>query len=228
MYKYEYPHPAVTVDCVVFGLDGGTLEVLLIQRALEPFRGTWALPGGFIKMDEDLEAGARRELEEETGVSQLYLEQLGAYGAPGRDPRERVITVAWFAIVNRFEHKVRASTDAVDAHWFPLDGLPELAFDHATILADGLKRLQQQLRRQPLGFEFLPKEFTLTQLQRLYETILREELDKRNFRKKLLSTNLLIPLDKVEEGVAHRAAQLFRFDNESYRQLQAQGYGFEI
>jgi 8-oxo-dGTP diphosphatase len=228
MYTYQYPHPAVTVDCVVFGLDGGALKVLLIQRALEPFKGAWALPGGFIKMDEDLETGARRELEEETGVTQLYLEQLGAYGAPGRDPRERVITVAWFAIVNLFEHKVQPATDAVAADWFAVDKLPQLAFDHATILADALKQLQHKLRTQPLGFEFLPKEFTLTQLQRLYETILREELDKRNFRKKLLSTNLLVPLNKVEEGVAHRAAQLFRFDVEAYRTLQAQGYGFEI
>ncbi|MEI8093889.1 MAG: NUDIX domain-containing protein [Spirochaetales bacterium] len=228
MYTYQYPHPAVTVDCVVFGLDDGALKVLLIQRALEPFQGAWALPGGFIKMDEDLEAAARRELEEETGVTQLYLEQLAAYGTPGRDPRERVITVAWFAIVNLFEHKVRPATDAADALWFAVDDLPSLAFDHATILADALRQLQHKLRTQPLGFEFLPQEFTLTQLQRLYETILREELDKRNFRKKLLSTNLLIPLDKVEEGVPHRAAQLFRFDAEAYRKLQAQGYGFEL
>jgi 8-oxo-dGTP diphosphatase len=125
---HKYPHPAVTVDCVVFGLDEGDLKVLLIQRDLEPFSGAWALPGGFIKLEESLEASARRELEEETGVSELYLEQLFTFGEPARDPRERVITVAYFAIVNLYEHKVRPDTDARNAAWFSVDELPELAF----------------------------------------------------------------------------------------------------
>jgi 8-oxo-dGTP diphosphatase len=228
MFTYKYPHPAVAVDCAVFGLDGGALKVLLIQRALEPFAGAWALPGGFVKMDEDLETSARRELQEETGVTKLYLEQLRSYGDPGRDPRERVITVAWFAIVNLFDHTLKADTDAREARWFGLDSLPTLAFDHQNIVADALARLRGKLRYQPLGFEFLPKKFTLTQLQKLYETILGEPMDKRNFRKKILSTGLLVPLDEVESGVAHRAAQFYQFDAEEYARLQIRGYGFEI
>ncbi len=228
MYAYQYPHPAVTVDCVVFGLDGGHLKVLLIQRDLEPFQGTWALPGGFVKMDETLEAAARRELMEETGVTELYLDQLYTFGDPGRDPRERVITVAYFAIVNLFDHEVRPDTDARSAAWFPVNALPDLAFDHSTILDAGLKRLQAKLRYQPLGFEFLPRKFTLTQLQNLYETILCEKLDKRNFRKKILSTGVLIPLDEQELDVAHRAAQLYTFDAVEYKRLKEKGYGFEV
>jgi 8-oxo-dGTP diphosphatase len=228
MYSYEYPHPAVTVDCVVFGLDDGSLKVLLIQRDLEPFAGSWALPGGFVKMDEDTDQAARRELLEETGVRDLYLEQLYTFGAPGRDPRERVITVAHFAIVNLFEHRVKADTDARNAAWFPVDELPKLAFDHHEILDMALKRLQAKIRYQPVGFEFLPAKFTLTQVQRLYETILCEELDKRNFRKKILSTGLLVPLDELELDVAHRAAQLYRFDAKAYERLKKKGYGFEL
>jgi 8-oxo-dGTP diphosphatase len=218
----------VTVDCVVFGLDEGDLKVLLIQRDLEPFSGAWALPGGFIKLEESLEASARRELEEETGVSELYLEQLFTFGEPSRDPRERVITVAYFAIVNLYEHKVRPDTDARNAAWFSVDELPELAFDHHDILDAALERLQAKIRYQPLGFEFLPEKFTLTQVQRLYETILCEELDKRNFRKKILSSGLLVPLDEMELDVAHRAAQLYRFDAKSYERLKKKGYGFEL
>ena len=223
MYTYEYPHPAVTVDCVVFGLDDGDLKILLIERALEPYQGRWALPGGFIKMDEDLETSARRELTEETGVSELYLEQLAAFGSPGRDPRERVITVAYFAIVNLFDHNLKADTDARRAVWFPADELPDLAFDHHLIFDEALRRLRGKVRYQPVGFEFLPKKFSLTQVQKLYETILGEGLDKRNFRKKILSTGLLVPLGELEVDVAHRAAQLYRFDAEAYARLQAQG-----
>jgi 8-oxo-dGTP diphosphatase len=228
MYSYEYPHPAVTVDCVVFGLDDGNLKVLLIQRDLEPFAGAWALPGGFVKLEESLDQAALRELSEETGVSELYLEQLYTFGEPNRDPRERVITVAYFAIVNLFDHKVKADTDARSAAWFPVDELPELAFDHHAILDAALSRLQAKIRYQPVGFEFLPNKFTLTQVQRLYETILCEELDKRNFRKKILSTGLLVPLNEVEIDVAHRAAQLYRFDAKSYERLKKKGYGFEL
>jgi 8-oxo-dGTP diphosphatase len=228
MYSYKYPHPAVTVDCVVFGLDDGNLKVLLIQRDLEPFAGAWALPGGFVKLDESLDEAAQRELVEETGVSELYLEQLYTFGEPDRDPRERVITVAYFAIVNLFDHKVKADTDARSAAWFPVDELPELAFDHHVILDAALARLQAKIRYQPVGFEFLPDKFSLTQVQRLYETILCEELDKRNFRKKILSTGLLVPLNEVEIDVAHRAAQLYRFDAKSYERLKKKGYGFEL
>lgn len=228
MYSYQYPHPAVTVDCAVFGLDGGDLKVLLIQRDIEPFQGAWALPGGFVKLDETLEAAARRELMEETGVSEIYLEQLHTYGEPGRDPRERVITVAYFAIINLFDHTVRPDTDARNAGWFSINTVPELAFDHSIILEAALQRLQAKLRYQPLGFEFLPAKFTLTQVQNLYETILCTKLDKRNFRKKILSTGLLVPLEEQELDVAHRAAQLYSFDSAEYERLKEKGYGFEV
>jgi len=228
MFTYRYPHPAVTVDCVVFGLADDDLNVLLIQRDLEPFQGAWALPGGFVKIDEDLDAAARRELEEETGVHDLYLEQLSAFGAPNRDPRERVITVAHVAIVNLFEHPVAAATDARNAGWFAMDELPELAFDHAEILAAGQRRLRSRVHHEPIVFEFLPAKFTLRQLQSLYEAILGEKLDKRNFRKKIQSTELLLPTDEVEMDVAHRAAQLFRFDREGYEARRADGFEWVI
>ena len=224
MYAYHYPHPAVTVDCVVFGLADDDLNVLLIQRDLEPFQGAWALPGGFVKIDEGLETAARRELEEETGVRDLYLEQLAAFGAPERDPRERVITVAYVAIVNLFEHPVAAATDARNAGWFGTDELPELAFDHATVLEAALHRLRDKIHREPIVFAFLPEKFTLRQVQSLYETILGDELDKRNFRKRIQSTGLLVPTNEVELDVAHRAAQLFRFDRKGYESRREEGY----
>jgi 8-oxo-dGTP diphosphatase len=230
MYGYKYPHPAVTVDCVVFGIanDISDLRVLLIQRDLEPYRGSWALPGGFVRLDEDLEAAARRELREETGVGDLYLEQLAAFGAPGRDPRERVITIAWLAIVNLFAHPVEAGTDASRAGWFDTDELPPLAFDHAAIVTAALERLRTKVREEPIVFEFLPRRFTLSQVQRLVETILGTRLDKRNFRKKLQATGLLVPLDEVEMDVAHRAAQLFRFDRRRYDLMRREGSRFSL
>jgi 8-oxo-dGTP diphosphatase len=227
-YSYQYPHPAVTVDCAIFGLAEGKLKLLLIQRDLEPFAGSWALPGGFIRMDEDLEAAARRELEEETGVRKVFIEQLGAFGKPGRDPRERVITVAWWAIVNLYEHPVKADTDARNAAWFPVDELPPLAFDHRDILAAALASLRGKVRLEPLAFEFLPRKFTLTQLQRFYETVLGEPLDKRNFRKKALSYGILGELEEYETGVAHRAARLYRFDKPSWNRLRKAGASFSV
>ena len=227
-YTYEYPRPALTVDCVVFGLAEDELEVLLIRRGLEPFAGRWALPGGFVHLDETLEEAARRELEEETGLSKVFLEQLFSFGALDRDPRERVVTVAYYALVKLSDHKVRAATDAADAAWFAISDLPDLAFDHAHIFEVALERLRGKVRYQPIGFELLPKKFTLTQLQRMYETILERKLDKRNFRKKILGMDLLVELDEVEKDVAHRAARLYKFDDRRYRKLLKQGFSFEI
>ncbi len=227
-YTYEYPRPALTVDCVVFGLDEEDLKVLLIQRGLEPFKGRWALPGGFVLMEESLEDAARRELAEEAGVRPSLLEQLYTFGEPGRDPRGRVVTVAYFALVKLTDHKVQAATDASQAAWFSVWDMPKLAFDHADIVATALQRLKGKVRYQPIGFELLPPKFTLTQLQRLYETILEKELDKRNFRKKILSMDLLEELDEVEQDVSHRAARLYRFDHKKYKQLEKAGFNFEL
>lgn len=227
-HSYEFPRPALTVDCVVFGLGEDELEVLLIRRGLEPYAGRWALPGGFVHIDETLEQAALRELEEETGLRKVYLEQLFTFGAVDRDPRERVVTVAYYALVKLSDHKVRAATDAADAAWFSLSELPDLAFDHAHILAVALERLKNKVRYQPIGFELLPRKFTLTQLQRMYEVILDRPLDKRNFRKKILGMDLLIELDEFQKDVAHRAARLYKFDDRHYRKLVKQGFSFEI
>jgi 8-oxo-dGTP diphosphatase len=227
-FTYEYPRPALTVDCVVFGLDEGALKVLLIQRDLEPFAGRWALPGGFVRTDETLDQSALRELREETGLTKVYLEQLYSFSEVERDPRERVVTIAYYALVKLMDHSVQAATDAREAAWFAIDDLPRLAFDHDAIVAAALARLQGKLRYQPIGFELLPHKFTLTQLQHLYETILERELDKRNFRKKVLALDLLTELDEVEQDVAHRAARLYRFDERKYRALVKQGFHFEL
>lgn len=227
-FTYTYARPALAVDCVVFGLDDEDLKVLLIRRGIEPFAGRWALPGGFVHLDETLDEAARRELAEEAGIEKVYLEQLYTFGAVDRDPRERVVSVAYYALVKLSEHKVRAATDAKEAAWFGVDDLPKLAFDHEDIVEKAIERLRGKVKYKPIGFELLPKKFTLTQLQRVYEKILDVELDKRNFRKKVLSTGLLIELDEVEQDVAHRAARLHMFDEKQYRRLEKEGFLFEI
>lgn len=227
-FTYQYARPALTVDCVVFGLDEADLKVLLIQRDQEPFAGRWALPGGFVHLDETLDQAARRELQEETGLTRVFLEQLYTVGDVARDPRERVITVAHYALVRLSDHQVQAATDARNAAWFAIDDLPDLAFDHDAIVAMALQRLQGKVRYQPIGFELLPPKFSLTRLQQMYEIILERELDKRNFRKKVLSLDILQDLDEVEQDVAHRAARLYRFDERKYRQKVKDGFNFEL
>jgi 8-oxo-dGTP diphosphatase len=227
-FTYEYPRAAVTVDCVVFGLDDEDLKVLLIRRDLPPFENKWALPGGFVRINETLDEAARRELQEETSLERVFLEQLYTFGGIDRDPRERVITVAYYALVRLSDHRVQAATDARDAVWFAMDDLPPLAFDHDQILETAHQRLQGKVRYQPIGFELLPPKFTLTQLQKLYEIVLGRVLDKRNFRKKIQGMGILEELDEVEKDVAHRAARLYRFDKKEYGRKVKQGFHFEI
>lgn len=227
-HTYEYPRAALTVDCVVFGLDEGELKVLLIQRGLAPFKGKWALPGGFVRVEETIDEAARRELAEETGLSNVFLEQLYTFGAVERDPRERVVSVAYYSLVKLAEHPATGASDASDAAWFPVAAPPSLAFDHAEILQCGLDRLRSKLRYEPIGFELLPSKFTLSELQHLYEAVLQTQLDKRNFRKKILSTGLLTPLKEVARKGAHRPAQLFRFDKRKYAALKKRGFNFEL
>jgi len=210
-FCYEYPRAALAVDCCVFGVDEGALKILLIRRGIQPFAGCWALPGGFVRLDETLEEAARRELREETGLERVSLEQLGAFSELDRDPRERVVSFAFSALVKLAHHQVRAATDARDADWFPVKKLPALAFDHTGIIVAAVLALRKKTRHEPVGFELLPARFTLTQLQKLYETILEKPLDKRNFRKKVLQSGLVVALDAREENVAHRAARLYRF-----------------
>ncbi len=228
MYQYEFPRAALTVDCVVFGLDEDDLKVALIQRDLPPMEGRWALPGGFVRLEETLDEAARRELREETGIENVYLEQLYTFGALDRDSRERVVTVAYYALVKLSDHRVQAATDARNAAWFAVDDTPTLAFDHRQILKMAHERLRGKVRYQPIGFELLPAKFTLRQIQHLYEVVLDRPLDKRNFRKKILSMGILVELDEVEKDVAHRAARLYKFDRRKYKRLTKQGFNFEV
>jgi len=227
-YSYKYPRAALTVDCVVFGYDESELKVLLVERALEPFKGSWALPGGFVHVDETVDEAARRELAEEAGLTNVFLEQLYTFGAVDRDPRERVVSIAYYALVKLADYKTRAAADAADAKWFPVSQMPKLAFDHADIFATAIDRLNGKVRYQPIGFELLPPKFTLSQLQHLYEAILGSELDKRNFRKKVLGFGLLVPLKETQMAGRHRPAQLFRFDADKYEKLKKRGFNFEL
>lgn len=225
-YTYKYPRPALTVDCVVFAVDADGLKVLLIERAGEPFLGQWALPGGFVDMGETTDEAARRELEEETGLTNIFLEQLYTFSAVHRDPRERVVSVGYYALVK--PSVVHAGSDASKAQWFDVGELPALAFDHANIVAVALERLRGKVRYQPLGFELLPAKFTLGQLQRLYESILGRALDKRNFRRAFLRMGILEELEEIEDGVSHRPSRLYRFQKAEYKRLVKRGFNFEI
>lgn len=222
-HTYEYPRPALTVDAVVFGLDDENLKILLIRRGLEPFKDRWALPGGFVQVGESPDAAAARELDEETALTPRVLTQIGAYGDPGRDPREHVVTVAYFALVRLGAQAVAAATDAAQAAWFALDELPALAFDHAKIVDDALARLRFDLKNRPLAFELLPERFPLRALQTLHEQVLDAPLDKRNFRRKALDSGLLVELDEWETDVQHRAARLYRFDRAAWKKIEKQG-----
>jgi len=208
-YQYEYPHPAVTTDIVIFTLEDDALKVLLIRRAGEPFKDSWALPGGFIEIDEDLETGALRELEEETGVTGVYLEQLYTFGQPDRDPRERVITVAYYALVPIDRLHIRAASDASEVAWHPCKQLPALAFDHARIIQLALERLAAKIDYSTLALQFMPKRFTIGELQRVYEAILGEPQDKRNFRKRVMAYDCLEATGETRRNGNHRPAQLY-------------------
>ena len=229
-FKYEYERPGLTVDCVVFGLDllEESLKVMLIERDVEPFRGEWAIPGGFVRSNETLMEAANRELAEETGIKDVFLEQLFTFGDPGRDPRGWVVSVAYYALVSPEKHRIVAATDARQAKWFRVDSLPAVPFDHAKILKTALNRLRGKLTYAPIGFELLPQKFTIKQLQKLYEIVLDQSLDNRNFRKKIFAMDVLKELDEIQQGVPHRAARLYRFDERKYNQLIKRGLNFEI
>ena len=219
---------AFTVDNVIFGFDEGDLKVLLIKRGEEPFTGSWALPGYFVNENEDLDTAAKRVLEELTGLRNVYLEQVRTFGAPQRHPMGRVITIAYFSLVKISAFNLQPASIALKARWHSISQVKNLAFDHKEILDAAFLRLKWGVRTRPVGFELLPRKFTLTELQHLYEAILETELDKRNFRKKILSMDLLIDLDETQEGVAHRPARLYRFDPRRYEQFLDEGFSFEL
>lgn len=215
----------VTVDLVIFTIREHRLEVLLVERGLPPFQGRWALPGGFIRDGESLEQAALRELEEETGVRDLYLEQLYTFGDPERDPRGRVVTVAYYALIAAENAQLVASTDARAARWWPIAKHPRLAFDHDRILDYAVERLRNKLEYTTVGFQLLPRRFTLTELQRVYEAILGRPLDKRNFRRKLMLLGILKPLKERRRELG-RPAQLYEFSAQDFRKLKDVGIIF--
>lgn len=227
-HEYEYERPALATDCVIFGFDGGELKLLLIEREKEPFKNKWALPGGFVFMQETTEECAKRILLEKTGIRHMFIEQLYTFSDIDRDPRERIVSVAYFALVNKHQYELVAGRDTVQAEWFELSKLPKLAFDHSRILKMAIQRLKGKVSYQPIGFELLDEKFTLTQLQTLYESILESSIDKRNFRKKILGMKLLKPLDEKEQNVARKAAQFFSFDKKAYKELTQKGFHFEL
>ena len=225
-YCYKYPHPAVTTDCVIFGFNGERLQVLLIERGIKPYKGHWAFPGGFLKMDETAEEGAKRELKEETGLADAYIQQLHTFSNPDRDPRERVITIAYYALVKIQE--VKGGDDAASARWFPLDEIPPLAFDHDDSLRMATPRLREQIHFQPIGFELLPEKFTIKELQSLYEAILGINFDRRNFAKKMLHLEILTELDETVWPTPKREAKLYKFNSEKYEELKRKGFRIEF
>ena len=220
-YHYKYPHPSVTTDCVIFGFDGTKLNVLLVERGVEPYKGRWALPGGFLKMDESAETGARRELFEETGLKTGYIRQFHTFTDPERDPRERVITIAFYALVRISE--VQGGDDAAQAGWFPVDNVPALAFDHDLILRRATDELRKQIHFEPIGFELLPEQFTMKQLQHLYEAILGV-----TFYNKMLKLGILTELDEKVPLPNRKLAYLYKFNPESYSEMKEKGFRLEF
>jgi 8-oxo-dGTP diphosphatase len=215
----------VAVDIVIFAIHLGELRVLLVKRGIPPFAGQFAIPGGFVLEDESLDQAALRELKEETGVGEVYLEQLYSFGDPGRDPRGRVITVAYFALISADRSPLLAGTDAADARWFAIRDLPVLAFDHCKILDYALERLRNKLEYTTVGFQLLPSRFSLTELQEVYEAILGKKLDKRNFRRKLLLLKVLRPTRKYRHG-GRRPARLYEFVAANFEKLKDKGILF--
>ena len=226
MFEYKYPHPAVATDCIIFGFDGNKLKVLLIERGLEPFKGKWAFPGGFMNIDETAEECAQRELYEETGLKTAFVEQLQAFTSVNRDPRERVVSIAFFALVKLEE--VKGGDDAAQAQWFALNEIPPLAFDHDHILQTAIKKLKEKIHFEPIGFELLPEVFTMPQLQNLYEEILEVKFDRRNFYKKMNALNLLTTVEKRPQNTSRRIPIKYRFNKENYENFKKKGFRLEF
>ena len=221
---------SLTVDAVVFGYEAKDgLSVLLIKRLIEPFKGQWAIPGGFVLEGESLEKAVERELKEETGVEVNYLEQLYTFGQPNRDPRSRIVTVAYYGLIRPSKFELHAATDAADAQWFSIADLPTLAFDHQQIFDLALNRLRGKIAYEPIGFELLDEQFPLPDLHRLYETLYGQKIDRRNFSKKILQLDILEDLNKFQAKIGRgRPSKLYRFRKEKYFALKEKGIVFEV
>jgi 8-oxo-dGTP diphosphatase len=218
----------LSVDCVIFGYLDGALKVLLIKRGAEPFKGKWAVPGDLVYPNEDIEIAARRILFDLTALENLYLEQTKVYGQVDRHPIGRVVTVGYYALINIENYDPHASAWADSVYWVDVNDVPKLAFDHNLILSHALKTLRFRVRHRPAGFELLPEKFAIGQLQSLYQAILNEKYDKANFRKRILSMNILKSLEENQKGVPHRPGRLYSFDKEVYDQLKSKGFSFEL
>lgn len=219
---------ALSIDCLIFGFRNGELDILLIKHGEGISKGKWALPGGWIRYNEDVDQAANRLLKSLTGVSNIYLEQLRSFGDVKRYPENRVITIAYYALVNARNYALNPGFTASDAQWFNIQKIPRLPYDHNKILEAGFNHLKHKVRHEPIGFNLLPRKFTLHDIQQLYEAILETRLDKPNFRRKLLKMNLLVPCDEKQKDVSHRAANLYRFDKKIYKQLAEKGFSFEL
>jgi 8-oxo-dGTP diphosphatase len=231
-FSQEFFKTALTVDNIILGFDEADLKVLLIKRGTEPYMDSWALPGDFMYPTEELDSSASRILEELTGIKNVYLEQVHTFGTVGRHPLGRVVTVAYLSLIKIDAYTITPASFAQKAQWHSISKVPILAFDHKKILDNCLEALKQRIRVRPIGFELLPPKFTLTELQHLYEAILELDLekglDKRNFRKKILSMDFIVDLNESQEGVAHRPARLYQFDKEKYEKFLSEGFNFEL
>jgi 8-oxo-dGTP diphosphatase len=227
-YMAENIIDPLSVDCVIFGFEDGSLKVLLYKRPMQPCLGMWALPGGFIRYDENIDAASSRVLEERTGVKGVFMEQLGAFGEVDRYPEGRVITVVYYALIKPGQYKTNPASNGNGPQWFSVKSLPETPFDHPVIIERALVRLRSQVKYKPIGFNLLPDKFPLLALQGLYEAIYGCSFDKPNFRRKIMKMNLLIALDEKQGGVAHRSPRLYKFDKNRYDSLTEKGFIFEI
>ena len=227
LYYPQEERQLIAVDCVIFGFNHEELKLLLIKRAMEPGMGQWSLMGGFLQRSESLNDSAARVLGQLTGLKNVYLEQLYAYGDVERDPGERVVSVAYYALLKIEDYHQDLVTE-YEAHWRPIGHIPDLVFDHRVIVDKALSRLRRKARIQPIGFELLPERFTLPQLQSLYEAIYQKELDKRNFRKKILSMNLLDKLEEKDKSNSKKGAFFYQFNQNKYMELVAKGYYFSL
>lgn len=216
MFSYRYPRPAVTTDCVIFGFDGKQLHILLIERSRDPYKGTWALPGGFLEMDETAEEGAARELYEETHVKDVFLEQFYVFSAVNCDPRERVVTIAFYALVRQSDYQILAGDDAARACWFEVDELPPLAFDHDEIISKAREHLKIKLKVSPIAFRLLDEQFTMGELQRVYELISGRTYDRQNFYRQAMVSGLLENINEKESS----PTRLFRFNDQCYEDME--------
>ncbi|HCX22758.1 MAG: DNA mismatch repair protein MutT [Flammeovirgaceae bacterium] len=226
---YNHPKILVAIDCLVFGYDTAEndLKVLLFQREVEPFAGEWSLIGGFVNEDENLSDGAERVLEKFTGLKDVFLEQLSTYGKANRDPGGRVVSILYWSLI-KLDELHRDIANEHGARWFDLDELPKLVLDHEDMVRLGEEKLVQNAKSRPIGFELLPEDFTLPQLKQLYDAIYGKSIDDRNFRKKILSTDLLIKTDKKDKSTSKKGAFVYQFDAEKYNDLRKQGYHLDL